>query len=80
MVEKVAFFEYDISPTEDNEIVVSFKVGGKSCEMKIPYKTLKDMLQWIELKTLCLNCRREEKIPGLDVCGTCYHERIWGDD
>lgn len=74
----IEFFEYDTAPTEDNEIVIAFKIDGEQCEMKIPYKTLKDMTHWIELKTLCLNCRREEKSPGLDVCGTCYHRRIWG--
>lgn len=79
MVEKVDFFEYDTTPTEDNEIVVAFKVREKYCEMKIPEKTLRDMLRWIELKTQCVDCRNEEKNPGLDVCGSCYHKRIWGN-
>lgn len=62
MVEKVDFFEYDTSPTEDNEIVVAFKVKGiGDCEMKIPEKTLRDMLAWIDSKALCLNYRKEKK-------------------
>lgn len=79
MIEKVDFFEYDTTPTEDNEIVVAFKVKGiGDCEMKIPEKTLRGMLAWIDLKTLCLDCRKEKRNPGLEVCGTCYRERIWG--
>lgn len=77
MVKKIDFFEYDTTPTEDNEIIVAFKVDEKYCEMKIPYRTLRDMMSWIELKTLCLECRSEERNPGLDVCGSCYHKRIW---
>lgn len=78
MVEKIEFFEYDTTPTDDNEIVVAFKVDEKDCEMKIPYKTLKDMLGWIEIKTLCSKCRKEERNPGLSVCGYCYSEQIRG--
>lgn len=79
MTKKIEFFEYDTTPTENNEIIVAFKVDENHCEMKIPEKTLRDMLSWIELKTLCLNCRNAEKNPGLDVCGACYHEQIWGN-
>lgn len=25
----------------------------------------------------CVDCGYEEKNPGLDVCGDCYHKRIW---
>lgn len=26
----------------------------------------------------CWQCGKEEKNPGLNVCGTCYHKQIWG--
>lgn len=29
-------------------------------------------------KELCMDCNNEERNPGLDVCGGCYHKRIWG--
>lgn len=81
MAEKIDFFEYDTTPTEDGEIVVTFKVKGiGDCEMKIPEKTLRDMLSWVNLEILCSNCRYERKNPGLNVCGTCYHRRISGID
>ncbi|MNP01711.1 hypothetical protein D3C76_935360 [compost metagenome] len=27
----------------------------------------------------CWDCGQEEANPGLDVCGSCYHKRIWGN-
>lgn len=30
-------------------------------------------------KKLCVDCGKEERNPGLDVCGPCYHKRIWGE-
>lgn len=79
MVEKIVFFEYDTTPTDENEIVVAFKVKGiGDCEMKIPEEALRDMLSWIDLESLCLNCRNKKRNPSLDVCGECYHKQICG--
>lgn len=47
-MEKVNHYEYDFTPTENNEILLVFKVGEVDCEMKIPQKDLERML-WIVL-------------------------------
>ncbi|MBM7608459.1 hypothetical protein JOD29_001704 [Lysinibacillus composti] len=41
-VEKIKTFEYDIQLTQEKEAV-----GEQDCEMKIPHKTLKDMLLFV---------------------------------
>lgn len=79
MTYKVNMFEYDIEPTEDGEIITAFKVDGKYCEMKIPEKTIKDMLFWVTKDKMCEDCKQNEKNSGLDVCGGCYSKRIWGN-
>lgn len=28
----------------------------------------------------CGVCGKEERNPGLDVCGECYHKQIWGNN
>lgn len=45
-MEKIEHYEYDFTPTENNEILLVFKVDGTNCEMKIPQKDLARML-WI---------------------------------
>ncbi len=72
-------FTYDIQPNEKGEILVTFKAGEKSYVMPIPMRDLKRMLWHAEQEILCVDCRNEERNPGLDVCGSCYHERIWGE-
>lgn len=43
-MQKIERYEYDISPTEKKEIVLTFKVGNEDCEMAIPKKDLENML------------------------------------
>jgi hypothetical protein len=38
---------YDITPTENNEIILVFKVGEEDCEMKIPKQDLERMLWFV---------------------------------
>lgn len=45
-MKKVEHYEYDFTPTENDEILLVFKFGDTNCEMKIPQKALERML-WI---------------------------------
>ena len=44
---KVDHYEYDITPTDNDEIILVFKVSGEDCEMKIPKGDLERMLWFI---------------------------------
>lgn len=39
-------------------------------------QTVKEPTQFVNV---CEDCGEEEANPGLNVCGPCYHKRIWGD-
>lgn len=72
-------FTYDTQPNEKGEILIAFKVGDKSYVMPIPRRDLKRMLWYAEKDIMCVDCGNEERNPGLDVCGSCYHEQIFGE-
>lgn len=45
-MKKIEHFEYDFNATDEQEVIVVFKVDKEDCEMKIPKKDLERML-WI---------------------------------
>lgn len=58
----------------DNDIVEVLQAASEEIER---------LTEIIENNNLPLNpcedCGKEEKNPGLDVCGSCYHQRIMGE-
>lgn len=36
--------------------------------------------EYYPVPLLCIDCGKEERNPGLDVCGPCYHKRILGNN
>ena len=75
---KQVFFKYDTKPTEEGEVVVGFKVDEKYCEMKIPEKQSKTCYFGLQRISYVKIINEMRKNSGLDVCGSCHHNRIWG--
>lgn len=47
---KIKVFDYDITPTVNDEIIVVFKAGEQDCEMAIPKTDLERMLWFANQK------------------------------
>lgn len=47
---KIESFEYDITPTKNDEILVVFKAGEEDCEMPISKRDLERMLWFVNQK------------------------------
>lgn len=74
-------FDFDSKPTENNEISINFETEniGKH-KINFSRKELLEMIYIVEKDIMCSECGLDEKNPGLNVCGECYHEQIWGDN
>lgn len=71
--------EYDSSEFMDIETHTSMAM-----QVGVLIKEVKRLTNILEENNLplhpCADCGKEERNPGLSVCGSCYHERIWGNE
>lgn len=75
-----AYIRTNYKTTEERISSPLFSLEKRVEQLHAYVRNLREKEPELVIEKPCWDCGQEEANPGLDVCGSCYHKRIFGRD